>query len=76
MLGAETGKPGPTPDGNQRRLAQRLDVVHHRRATLVTLLHRIGWANPGNTAPAFERLEQRRLLSADVGTGTADEFDV
>jgi hypothetical protein len=31
LLAAETGKPGATPERDQRCLAQGLDVVHHRR---------------------------------------------
>ena len=76
LLGAEAGEPGAAPDRDQRRLAEGLDVVHHRRLTAVARVDREGRANARDAALAFERLEQRRFLAADVGAGPEVDVDV
>ena len=56
--------------GDERCAAQRLDVVDDRRKLVVALLRRERRASRDDSAEALERVEQRRLLADDVGTGT------
>ncbi len=63
-------------DRDQRRLAQRLDVVHHCRLPSITDADRKRRANPRHAALAFERFEQRRFLAADIGASAEVNVDL
>ena len=53
------------------RVAERLDVVDQRRALVEALVRREGRLETRVAALALERVEQRRLLAADVGARAA-----
>ena len=56
--------------------AKGLDVVQRGRALQVAVADRVRWPVARDAALAFERLDQRRFLTADIGTGTQVDFDV
>ena len=61
--------------GEQRDPVQGLDVVHQRGAAEEAELGDEGRAVARLARLAFERLDQRRLLAADVGAGAATQHD-
>ena len=68
--------PDAAVDGDQRRRAERLDVVDDGRLLAVAVRHRIGRAVARNAALALEGFDQRRLLAADVGARADVDRDV
>src|SRR5436305_1436425 len=78
LLGAEAFEPlGPVLD-DVGHVGERLDVVDQGRPTVEALHGREGWLQPRVAALALERVEQGRLLAADVGAGAAvdDQLEI
>ena len=78
LLGPEPLEPlGPVGD-DPRHVGEGLDVVDQRRPAVEALDRRERRLQPRVAALAFERVEQRRLLAADVGAGAAvdDQLEV
>ena len=75
-LGADrrVGRPAPLEDG--QHVDQRLDVVDQRGLAEQPDLDRERRLVPRLAAVALDRVEDRRLLAADVGAGAAEELDV
>ena len=61
---------------DQRDVDERLDVVDDRRLAEQPDLDRERRLVARLAALALDRLEERRLLAADVGAGAAPELDV
>ena len=55
---------------------ERLEVVFQRGTAENADLRDIGRAQPRHAAPAFDRLDHRGLLPADVGTRAAAKVDL
>ena len=58
---------------NRGRRGQRLDVVHDGGQVLVAVRDGEGGTVAGEGMPALQRVQQRRLLAADVGAGAAPD---
>ena len=58
------------------QVGERLHVVDHGRLAVEALHRREGWLEPGLAAEALQRVDERRLLAADVGPGAAVDDDV
>src|SRR6476659_10499974 len=69
LLGPELAEPIRASHDDVRDVHQRLDVVDHGRRCEEALDGRERRAQPRLTAEALERVEQRRLLAADVRAG-------
>ena len=54
----------------------RLDVVDHRRRRVQARDRRERRTQPGLAAASLQRVQQRRLLAADVGAGAGVHDDV
>ena len=67
LLGAERLEPVGALLDDQRDVAERLDVVDQRRALVEALVRGERRLEARVAALALERVEQRRLLAADVG---------
>ena len=61
---------------NFGRLRERLDVVDHRRLAEIADGHRERRSNARLAGLAFERLDQRRFLAADIGARPEMDIDV
>src|SRR5208337_2601409 len=61
---------------NVVRILQRLNVVDNRRLPEIADRHREGRADARLAGLAFERLDQRRFLAADVGARAEMDLDV
>src|SRR5262249_22490646 len=59
-----------------REVGQRLDVVDHSGLAVEALHSRERRLEPGLTAQAFEGIDERRLLAADVGARASVDDDV
>ena len=74
---AQGGEGRPAVGHDPRQVGHRLDVVHHRRLTVEADDGReVRRLDAGEAALALERLEQGRLLAADVGAGARVDHDV
>src|SRR5438105_6949846 len=73
-LGAQRFEPFTTTQHDVRQVRQRLDVVDHRRFAIQPF-HRGKWRLEPRLSPeAFERIDERGLLTADVRTcATVDD---
>ena len=76
LLGAERLEPLATALHDVRHVAERLDVVHHRRLAVETLDCRERRLEAWLAAKPLQRLDERRLLTADVRTRAAVHDDV
>ncbi len=78
LLGAEALEPVGALGDDPRHVGERLDVVDQRRPAVEALDRREGRLQPRVAALALERVQQRRLLAADVGAGAAvdDQLEV
>ena len=74
--GPRRGEPLRAVQHDQRHVAERLDVVHRRRAVVETFDRRKRRLQARLRALAFERLDERRLLARFVGAGAAMHVDV
>ena len=74
--GADRGEGLAARLEDQRDVGQRLDVVDHGRLAEQPDLDRERRLVARLAALALDRLEERRLLAADVGAGAAPELDV
>ena len=72
----DRGERGTATQHDERHVGQRLDVVDDGRLAEQPDLDREGRLVARLAALALDRLEQRRLLAADVGAGAAPELDV
>ena len=57
-------------------IAQRLDIIDDGRASPVSIGYREWRTDTRDTALAFERFDQGRFLSADIGAGAHDDLDI
>ena len=71
LLGAEALEPVGARGDDVRGVGERLDVVDQRRPVVETLHGRERRLEARVAALALQRVEQRRLLAADVGAGAA-----
>ena len=78
LLGAEALEPIGAVGDDARHVGERLDVVDQRRPAVEALHGGEGRLEARVAALALERVEQRRLLAADVGAGAAvdDQLEV
>src|ERR1700722_3154321 len=76
LLGSERLEPLAAARDDVRHVAERLNVVDDSRLTVETLDCGKRRLEPRLTAEPFERLDERRLLAADVCAGTAVHDDV
>ena len=78
LLGAEALEPLGAVGDDVGDVGEGLDVVDQGRAPVEALDRGEGGLQPGVAALALERVEQRRLLAADVGAGAAvdDQLEV
>ena len=78
LLGAEALEPVGAVVDDVGEVGERLDVVDQRRAAVEALDGRKRRLQPRVAALALERVEERRLLAADVRAGAAmdDELDL
>ena len=67
-LGADGSEPGRAPVDDRGDIGQCLHVVHQRGLAPQTDLRWIGRLEAWLAALAFQRVDQRRLFPADVGT--------
>ena len=75
-LGADRGERLAALEQDERDVGQRLDVVDDGRLAEQPDLDRERRLVARLAALALDRLEERRLLAADVGAGAAPELDV
>ena len=75
-LGADPGERLAALEHDERHVGQRLDVVDDGRLAEQADLDRERRLVARLAALALDRLEERRLLAADVGAGAAPELDV
>ena len=75
-VGADPGERLAAVEHDARDVGQRLDVVDDRRLAEQPDLDRERRLVARLAALALDRLEERRLLAADVGAGAAPELDV
>src|SRR3954454_10702537 len=73
---ADAGEPCRAPAQNVRRYRDRLDIVDGGRAAVQADIRRERWLQPRLALLAFEALEQRSFLAADVGAGAVGDIDV
>src|SRR5476651_2080681 len=73
---AESSEPGRALAQDRRRHRDRLDIVHRRGAAVEAGSRGERRLEPRHALLAFEALEQRRLLAADVGAGAAMNVDL
>src|SRR6185369_15298782 len=76
MLGADGGVPLAAVQSDQRRGGEGFDVIDDGRLVEITVCHRERWPVARRAALAFERLDERRFLAADVGAGPEVDFDI
>ena len=76
LLGAHRGEPLGAVQHDAGHRGDRLDVVHDGRARVEAVRGRERRAQPRLAAVALERVEQRRLLAADVRAGAGVDHDV
>ncbi len=78
LLGAEALEPVGALGDDPRHVGEGLDVVDQRRPAVEALHRRERRLQARVAALALERVEQRRLLAADVGAGAAvdDQLEV
>jgi hypothetical protein len=76
LVRAFAAEPIAAPLDHARGGEKGLDIVHHGRLIVEAAGHREGRALARDTALALERLDQRRLLAADVGARTQVDLDV
>ena len=76
LLGAERLEPLAAALDDVRHVAQRLDVVHDGRLAVEALDRRERRLEPRLTAKPLQRLDQGRLLTADVCARAAVDDDV
>jgi hypothetical protein len=75
-LPAETGEPGASSARDSRGHSDGLDVGDGRGTTKETDIGRERGLETGLALLALDRLDERRLLAADVRSGTAVHVDV
>ena len=73
---ADAGEPGRAPAQDVRRNRDRLDVVDRGRAAVEAHIGRERRLQPRLALLAFEALQQRRLLAADVGAGAVVHVEI
>src|ERR1700733_14438675 len=76
LFGAEPLEPFASALHDVGHVAERLDVVHNSRLPVEALDRRERRLETRLAAKPFERFDERRLLPADVCTGTAVHDDV
>src|SRR6185312_10850088 len=78
LLGAELAEPLGAVGDDPRHVGERIHVVDQGRPAVEALDCREWRLQPRVAALALERVEQRRLLAADVGAGAAvdDQLEV
>ena len=74
--GAATGKPLTALHRDLGGGGEGLDVVDHGRPVQVAVGGRERWADARHAMLAFQRLDQRRFLAADVSAGAQMDVDV
>src|SRR5574343_280697 len=70
------GIPGAALHGNQGYRGKGFHVIDHGRLVEIAVRHREGRAVTRRPALAFKRLDEGRLLAADIGAGPQVNFDV
>ena len=75
-LRTEPGVRGRALGDEERHVDERLDVVDRRRLPEEPDLDGEGGLVPRLAALALDRVEERRLLAADVGARAAPDLDV
>lgn len=75
-LAAKAGEPVAATAADSRGDSNGLDVGDCRGAAEETDGSRERWLKTGLARLAFERLDEGRLLTADIGTGTPVEVDI
>ena len=73
---AEPGEPRSTPAQNRRHHRNRFHVVDRRGLPQITGLDRKWRTDARGTALSLQRLDERRLFAANVGTRPHMDFDV
>ena len=78
LLATHRPEPVDAVEHDRRHAGDRLDVVDHRRARVQAGHRGERRPQPGLAATALQRVEQRGLLTADVGAraGVHDQFEV
>src|SRR5262245_27783062 len=71
LLGTELGEPFGAVHDDRRQVAEGFDVVDRRRAVVQSLYRRERRLDPRLGALAFERLDERGLLTRLVSAGAA-----
>src|SRR6185295_15701988 len=69
--GPDGGEPFRTTADDVRYVRQGLDVVHHGRFVIEAVRRRERWFEARQAAFAFNRLQQCRFFSADIGAGAS-----
>src|SRR4051794_35607158 len=72
----DAGEPGGAAPDDVGHLRDRLDIIDGGRTAVEPHIGRKRWFQPWHALLAFEALEQRRLLAADIGTGAVVEHEV